>query len=502
MTILGSRYRMRILYVDCDSLRPDHLGCYGYDRDTSPNIDRIAEGGRRFTNVYASDAPCLPSRTALYTARFGIHTGVINHGGPNADPRRIGERRRARYPREFRTFGTILKETGLRTAMISPFPARHDAWHVVEGFEEYHDTGGNGHETADEVYPEARDWLDDHAAEEDWYLHVNFWDPHTPHRTPAEYGNPFAGEPAPGWLTEERIDEHYGASGPHTARDLRGWGRTEWDAERMPNEIASREEFGELVDGYDVGVQYMDRYVGKLLDRLGEAGVLEETLIVVSADHGENLGELNVYGDHQLADEKTCRVPLIVRGPGVEPGTDDWLRYQLDLAPTLVDLAGGDVPEGWDGDSFAPAVTDGEGEGRGELVIGQGTWTCQRSVRWEDWVLLKTYHDAYKSDLEGIMLFDLDSDPHETTDLAGERPEVVSEGLARLQRWTDARLREAAEGENGGNPGAENAVTDPMWEVLRGEGPYYTRGHLEFYLERLEATGRGEHAATIRERHC
>jgi choline-sulfatase len=76
---------MRILYIDCDSLRPDHLGCYGYDRDTSPNIDRIADDGRRFTNYYASDVPCLPSRTALFTGQLGIHTGVVNHGGIAAD---------------------------------------------------------------------------------------------------------------------------------------------------------------------------------------------------------------------------------------------------------------------------------------------------------------------------------------------------------------------------------------------------------------------------------
>src|SRR5690606_26329400 len=76
---------MRILYLDIDCLRPDHLGCYGYHRATSPRIDAIAAQGVRFDNVYISDAPCLPSRTALWSGRFGIHTGVINHGGSNAD---------------------------------------------------------------------------------------------------------------------------------------------------------------------------------------------------------------------------------------------------------------------------------------------------------------------------------------------------------------------------------------------------------------------------------
>jgi arylsulfatase A-like enzyme len=77
---------MRILYIDIDTLRADHLGCYGYHRNTSPNIDALADDAVLFKNVYASDTPCLPSRTALLTGRFGIHNGAVNHGGTDADP--------------------------------------------------------------------------------------------------------------------------------------------------------------------------------------------------------------------------------------------------------------------------------------------------------------------------------------------------------------------------------------------------------------------------------
>src|SRR5690554_4333301 len=77
---------MRVLYIDIDSLRPDHLGCYGYHRNTSPNIDRFAERAIRFDNCYVSDAPCLHSRTALWSGRFGFQTGVVGHGGTAAQP--------------------------------------------------------------------------------------------------------------------------------------------------------------------------------------------------------------------------------------------------------------------------------------------------------------------------------------------------------------------------------------------------------------------------------
>ncbi len=88
---------MRILMIDIDTLRPDHLGCYGYHRNTSPNIDRVASQAVRFENNYVSDAPCLPSRSALWSGRSGFHTGVINHGGMAADPFIEGEF--ARVPR-------------------------------------------------------------------------------------------------------------------------------------------------------------------------------------------------------------------------------------------------------------------------------------------------------------------------------------------------------------------------------------------------------------------
>ena len=491
---------MRILYIDCDSLRPDHLGCYGYHRETSPNIDRIAEEGRRFTNYYASDVPCLPSRTALFSGRFGIHTGVVNHGGVAADVRGRGEERRFQTEGdEFRTLPTVLRKAGHTTEFISSFPQRHGAWHTLDGFDGWVDPGGRGTERAETVAPLAEEWLEAHAGEEDWYLHVNFWDPHTPYDTPAEYGNPFADDPAPEWPDEATIERQYESYGPHSAHEPHAWGGGS-DLERTPQEIGSREEFRQWIDGYDVGIRYMDDHVGRLFSLLEAAGVFEETLVIVSADHGENQGELNVYGDHQTADDKTCRVPLLVCGPGVEPGVDDGLYYQVDLAPTLADLVDGDAPDGWDGRSFAGSIADEADAGRDYLVLGQGAWACQRAVRWDDWLLIRTYHDGLK-EFDPVELYDLAADPHETTNLAHDEPEVVRRGLGLLEQWVSRRLLETATGEAGGNPSAPRAVTDPLWEVLHEGGPFHAKaeGAILMYAERLRKTGREEHAEKLEE---
>jgi choline-sulfatase len=115
---------MRILYLDLDTLRADHLGCYGYHRNTSPNIDRIARQGVRFDNYYCSDAPCLPSRSALMSGMFGIHTGVVGHGGTAADMRLEGAPRGFRDQLASNSLPAVVRSSGLHTALISPFGER------------------------------------------------------------------------------------------------------------------------------------------------------------------------------------------------------------------------------------------------------------------------------------------------------------------------------------------------------------------------------------------
>ena len=200
---------MRILYLDIDTLRPDHLGCYGYHRNTSPNIDAFAKQGAVFDNVHASDTPCLPSRTALLTGRFGIHNGVVNHGGTDAEPviRSIDRRFRSRLHAD--SFGMRLQRAGLRTVSVSSFAQRHSAFFWYAGFDEGYNVGKAGMETADEVHAIASDWLSRRGREDNWFLHVHMWDPHTPYRAAASYGEPFADDPMPGWLTEEIRERHW-----------------------------------------------------------------------------------------------------------------------------------------------------------------------------------------------------------------------------------------------------------------------------------------------------
>lgn len=482
---------MRILYIDIDSLRPDHLGRYGYPRATSPTIDALAGEGMRFDNVFVSDAPCLPSRTAFTQGRFGIRNGVVNHGGRAADLRSLGGERSFDVRPGFETFFACLQRAGYLTASVSPFPARHGGWWFLAGLNEWHNTGKGGNENADEINAKALPWLGANAEREDWFLHVNYWDPHTAYSTPEGYGNPFANEAPPAWYSEETRRKHWDAYGPLSAQD----GMSTFFPEHLsyqrpgiPASINSLEAYKAWIDGYDTGIRYADDHIAQLLGVLEQKGVLDDTLIVVTADHGENQGELNVYGDHQTADLITCRVPFIMRRPGlVRAGrVDTGLHYQFDLTATLLELLGLEVPWGWDARSFAPSLRVGEEGGRDHLVLSQMAWSCQRSVRWDEWLLIRTYHAGLK-DFPELMLFDVANDPHEQHNLADTRPHVVNAGLAKLESWHSTMLA-----------GSHTEPLDPMQTVLAEGGPFHTRGGWESYLRRLRETGRSGHAERLR----
>ncbi len=482
---------MRIIHIDVDSLRPDHLGCYGYGRNTSPNIDTLAAESVVFDNVYVTDAPCLPSRTAFWSGRFGTKTGVVNHGGIRATPFNEGAERWFRDSFIQTGWMASLRAAGIeKTATISSFGERHSAWHWYAGFHEIYNSGQMGLDLAEDIADTAVHWLDQNGTAESWFLHLNFWDPHTPYRAPAEFGDPFKDNPLPGWLTEDVRQRAWDGFGPHSAQDLHGLRGADYykDYPRMPANIHSMAAVRQWIDGYDTGIRYMDKHIGRLLEKLANLGILDETVIVISADHGENLGELNVWGDHQTADHITCRVPLIVRWPGISPRRDKTLHYQFDWAATLIELLGGEVSSNWDGRSFVASFNGGESAGRPFLVVSQNAWACQRGVRFDNYICLRTYHDGFK-ELEPLMLFDLSADPHEQEDIAKERPDLVAQAMGYLESW-QRQMALSSEQDN-----------DPIWTVLREGGPFHVRGDLALYADILRKTGRAHHAERLERIH-
>lgn len=499
---------MRILLIDCDTLRPDHLGCYGYGRNTSPFIDSLAKDSACFQDYYCSDAPCLPSRAALMTGQFGLHNGVVGHGGSCADMRSNGLSRGMQDRLRWFSLPAMLKRRGLYTASLSSFPERHGAWWFTAGFDEWRNIGMGGLESAEMVTPHAIKWLEEHRGQEDWFLHVHYWDAHAPYRTPMEAGNPFADVPLPSvfdWVTNEVIQEHRDCHvGPHSAWELNMFHdqTAPWQPRQL-GQIKDAADFKKNMDGYDTGVWYMDQHIGRLLEWLKEQGMYEDTAIILTADHGEDLGENGEYSEHGGADYPTTHIPMIMKWPGAAKGVSlSGFHYHLDLLPTLMELLPDEAatpisPEMFDvtepqldGISFADRLLNGCDGGRNYLVVSQCAHVCQRAVRFDEYIYIRTWHDGYHLH-ETEMLFDVNKDPFQRYNLAQEREELCWKGTWLYEKWHMENMKKMV---------CDNPV-DPLWVVLNEGGPYHIRGHLEEYTKRLEKTGRGWAAKALRERH-
>jgi arylsulfatase A-like enzyme len=214
-----------------------------------------------------------------------------------------------------------------------------------------------------------------------------------------------------------------------------------------------------MVTGYDAAIAYADHHVQVVLDELDRQDVLDDAVILISADHGDAFGEHGIYSDHVCADECIHHIPLIVRWPGVTPTgqASDALVCNVDLAATLCDLLGIPVPSGWDGLSFAPQVRGAEGGGRDHLVWGCALYAVQRAVRTPTHLMVRTYDDDGYG-FAPVELYDMEQDPYQTTDLAEEQGVLVNDCCHLMEEWVDQQRAR------------DGWPTDPLFEVLRERG--------------------------------
>lgn len=449
---------MRIIYFDIDCLRPDHLGCYGYDRPTSPTIDRIAREAACFDRYYCASSPCMPSRTALVSGRFGIRNGVVSNHSAGGRFRIDLQAYQGPKP-ENQMLMRQLRAHGYDTFSFSNFADRHYALWFMHGWTEYHTPNlKGGKETAAEVNAPLLAWLKHNARRENYFLHVNYWDAHRAYRMDASWAERFKDSPVrQPWPDEPAIAQHQQIKGWFTAQGQFSDGKSPFPL--MPDSISNRRDFEKLVTGYDAAIAYVDAHLGQVLDELARQDVLDDAVIIISGDHGDAFGEHGIYSDHVNADECIHRVPLIVRWPGVAKAGhhSSALLYNVDLGPTLCDLLGMPVPAQWDGASFAPRLRGEERPGREFLVWDCALYAVQRAVRSDTHLYIHTYDD-YGYGYAPVELYDLQRDPYQTRNLAVEQSEVATWCEQRMAAWVEEQLRKS--------PGA----SDPLVDVLRERG--------------------------------
>jgi arylsulfatase len=409
-----------ILLISIDSLGANHLGCYGYPRDTSPNMDGLAEQGVLCERMFCPAIPTFPSYTTLYTGQHPITHGIVSHPCHNSL-----DRQAPFLPWSF------LQEEYVTCALDSLMRSR--LW-FGRGYEFYIDPSIKHTMlylavTCEDLNARAIPWLRAHS-DEPFFMFVHYWDPHWPFIPPARYRHLFyEGNP----------------TDPNNRSLAPWWGH--------PLGVAARDTWLRTTDGlitdadyvtalYDQEVRYVDDGVGQLVGALDDLGLAEETLVVVTGDHGESMTEHGIFFDHHGLYDCTLRVPFIARWPehlpvGVllEP-----MLQVLDIAPTLLEAGDISIPEEMEGRSFWGLLTGEEMAGGHKRVISlECTWQAKWSLRTDGYkFILARQPDLYDSPLRE--LYNLSADPLEERNIAEERPDVSHAMETELEGWIAARL--------------------------------------------------------------
>jgi len=311
-----------ILLITIDTLRADHLSCYGYPLRTSPNIDKLAGEGVRFQNAYSPIPLTGPAHIALMTSLFPQqHGATINGMHMSARPRPV-------------TLAQILHRLGYRTAaFVSAWPVKKGITGLGRGFNvynqnfTYHYKLVNSARDGKDVTDAALRWLKKRGSgKHPFFLWVHYFDPHEPYDLRPEFAD---------------LPRTPGSSAiRHTSDRI----LTVEDAQR--------------VTAYDSEVAYSDHYVGQVLRQLNAMGIRERTLIVLAADHGESLGENGYWGHGDKLFQGIVHIPLVLSRPGTIPQglvvkEDVGL---LDIMPSILDYVGIPARLPIEGKSFKPLV--------------------------------------------------------------------------------------------------------------------------------------------------
>jgi arylsulfatase len=394
-----------VIFIVIDAFRADHMGALGYGRGTTPNLDEFASRGLLFTRAYSAASWTLPSLASYMTSVYPAVHGVRRP--PNA-PDHLA------LPREFLTLAESLRANGLRTASITSQPWMSKAMGLVQGFDEARAVShASAPGEAGILTKELIAWLRQNR-ESPFFLYAHFMGPHSPYDVPSEFtGRYTGGRPVPETVAEfHRLYE--------------------FESEAVAyQEIVDRAREGGLVpadveymrDEYDEKLAYTDARVGELLDELETLGLLDDSIVLVTADHGEAFYEHGTIFHGQHIHEELVRVPLIIHLPGelAKPARIDEVVELIDLYPTIHELLGIPVPVAIQGRSLIPVLEGGAGDG---VAFAEGHGFKVVTGGWSSYYF---YNDSLNTTagIEVEELYDLRCDPFELVDLSDEEPAAV-----------------------------------------------------------------------------
>jgi arylsulfatase A-like enzyme len=407
-----------IVLLGIDSLRRDHMSCYGYPRLTTPHLDRFAAESVVFEQTFSAHIPTTSAYASMLTGMDVFTTQVValRHKGPLRS--------------EVQTLPEILRAEGYNTSCVG-FSGNPSS----RGFDTYleYPAWGSWNEgrspKAQDLNAVALPELDRLAATRaPFLLFLRHMDPHAPYLPPAPFERMF--------YHGNELDRKNKSMRPVMAfKPFR-----DFFASWMPPGITDKDY---VIAQYDGAIAYMDAAIQSIFTALAARGLAENTIVVVNGDHGETLYDHECYFDHHGLYEPTLAVPLIIRYPGRLPGGRRVRGYNQhkDLVPTLLELAGITRDEiAFDGCSLLPMLRGEVASHESEFYITECTWMRKHGWRTPQWKLILALEPDFHFK-PPVELYNLVEDPEENHNLADSHPQVVAALQERMSAWIDQRER-------------------------------------------------------------
>ena len=437
----GSRSTLpNILLITLDTTRFDRLSCYGYSLPTSPNLDALAAESVLYTRAYSTSSWTLPAHASLFTGKLvSSHGAQKDPTGPlklsaGIQGNKDWDQLRARgLSVDETTLAQILKQVGYDTSAVVAGPWMKKVFGLNRGFDYYDDNDIKkvSGRAAPEVTRNALHWLRsrDNAP---FFLFLNYFDVHTPYVLPERDARMFMPEGGPD-AYREYTDHMFSP------------------AEERP---AGYREFANYM--YDAEIRYMDKYIGKLFDMMKSIGMYDNTMIIVTADHGEMMGEHGRRGHGKSLFEPEIHIPQFVKYPEGEVAHSvfDARTLVVDILPLILERIGAPIPSGIQGtlpdQRVDPIVAEVYPL---EFFTSRGDFQAIWDGKYKFVLNSKGNH----------ALYDLDADPDEMKNLVNEDAELAAELKSKLTTRLAALPKP-------GRAGPEQAVGEELSETLESLG--------------------------------
>lgn len=393
-----------VLLITIDALRTDHLGCYGYTKNTSPNIDKFSQKGVLFINNTSQSHSTGPSCSSIMTSTYLKNHGVLNLAtfGYRLDD-------------SFTTLAEVLKKYGYVTA--AAVGCQHVLNKIIrddfdsgigQGFDIFYDNMRKKLRfDAKEINQFVIPWLKKHSPKK-FFLWIHYFDVHGPYIPPKSYSAKFYSSNNRQSIPLELIPPYQRHRDSNTA-------------------IIT--ELNYYIAQYNGAINFVDEQISALLDEFKKLGIFNNTIIIITADHGESLGEHDIYFQHRPIYEDVLRVPLIISGPGIPSNIRiESLTQNIDIMPTILDILEIPLHEEMEGVSLMPLIY-GEKEEVHKEVFSESVDNRAKVIKTKEWKLI------YNLENNQIELYNLKNDPKELHNVADKFPLVAKDLENRLQNF-------------------------------------------------------------------